>query len=358
MALLSPFIAFAADAGRRRHHLRAARPQSARGLYVYFVEPLTTLWSIEQLIVKAAPLVLIGVGLAVCYHGQCLEHRRRGPVHRWAPSSARSFRCCFPTCSRRSTLAADAGARASSAAWPMAAIPAFLKNRFSANEILTSLMLVYVAQLILDWLVRGPWRDPQGYNFPKTMQLHRLADAAELSGAGRASIGRSVFGAVVAVVSLRLVPDGPHAEGLRDPGAGRSARGPGASPASRARKTVWFCFLLSGGARRPCRHLRGGRARSASCSRHLARLRLHRHHRRLPRPAQSARHRSSPALVLALSYLGGEAAQIALGISDKTARVFQGMLLFFVLACDTLILYRLAVHPAPRAAGWRAAHER
>ena len=61
----------------------------------------------------------------------------------------------------------------------MAAIPAFLKNRFGANEILTSLMLVYVAQLFLDWLVRGPWRDPQGFNFPKIGHLRGLAAAAD-----------------------------------------------------------------------------------------------------------------------------------------------------------------------------------
>ncbi|MBR7551149.1 ABC transporter permease, partial [Mycobacterium tuberculosis] len=50
-----------------------------------------------------------------------------------------------------------------------ALIPAFLRVRFRTNEILVSLMLVYVAQLLLDWLVRGPWRDPKGYNFPKTV---------------------------------------------------------------------------------------------------------------------------------------------------------------------------------------------
>ena len=46
------------------------------------------------------------------------------------------------------------------------AIPALLKTRFGTNEILTSLMLVYVASYLLDWLVRGPWRDPQGFGFP------------------------------------------------------------------------------------------------------------------------------------------------------------------------------------------------
>ena len=46
------------------------------------------------------------------------------------------------------------------------------------------------------------------------------------------------------------------------------------------------------------------------------------------------------ALVLALSFIGGEAAQITLQISDRAARVFQGLILFFVLACDTLIHYK------------------
>ena len=53
-------------------------------------------------------------------------------------------------------------------------IPAFLKVRFNANEILTSLMLVYVAGLIFDWLVRGRLRDPQGFNFPKTVEFRRV----------------------------------------------------------------------------------------------------------------------------------------------------------------------------------------
>jgi simple sugar transport system permease protein len=46
-------------------------------------------------------------------------------------------------------------------------------------------------------------------------------------------------------------------------------------------------------------------------------------------------------LLLALSFIGGESAQVALGMSDKIAKVFQGILLIFILACDTLILYRI-----------------
>ena len=53
---------------------------------------------------------------------------------------------------------------------------------------------------------------------------------------------------------------------------------------------------------------------------------------------------------MAISYLGGEAAQVELGISDKMAQVFQGMLLFLILACETLIHYRIKMAPGLGAA--------
>ena len=60
------------------------------------------------------------------------------------------------------------------------------------------------------------------------------------------------------------------------------------------------------------------------------------------------------ALVLAISYLGGEAAQVELDLSEKMAQVFQGILLFFILSCDTLIRYRVRMEwasPRPSASG-------
>jgi ABC-type uncharacterized transport system permease subunit len=56
------------------------------------------------------------------------------------------------------------------------------------------------------------------------------------------------------------------------------------------------------------------------------------------------------ALFLALTFIGGENAQIAMRIPLDVTRVFQGLLLFFVLACDTFILYRLRVLTSRRAA--------
>ena len=79
----------------------------------------------------------------------------------------------------------------------------FLKTRFNTNEILTSLMLVYVAQLFLDWLVRGAWRDPEGFNFPDTRALSAAAPSCRRSAPspGRAHCG-IVFALIAAVAGL------------------------------------------------------------------------------------------------------------------------------------------------------------
>ena len=129
-------------------------------LYVYFVEPVTTLWSIEELVVKATPLVLIGAGLAVCFRANVWNIGAEGQLTMGAIVGA-----AIPVLATewQSPLVLPlmmALGIAGGMAW--AAVPALLRNRFGANEILTSLMLVYVAQFVLDWLVRGPWRDPEG----------------------------------------------------------------------------------------------------------------------------------------------------------------------------------------------------
>ena len=174
MAVLSPVIAIGLTVfvGAIIFVVRGLDPLAA--LYVYFIEPVTSLWSLEELIVKAAPLVLIGVGLAVCYlanvwnigaEGQLTAGALVGSIvpvmfHDWQS----------PLVLPSMLLLGAAGGMA------YAAIPAVLKNRFGANEILTSLMLVYVAQLALDWLVRGPLRDPTA----SLDQTRYIAESAQL----------------------------------------------------------------------------------------------------------------------------------------------------------------------------------
>ena len=148
-------------------------------LYVYFLEPLIDAYSLQEIVVKATPLVLIAVGLALCYHRQCLEHRRGRTV-----SHRRSVRLVArgedPRHGCRS-VGAVGNARARRAG--RCALRAYpgdcVKTRFGASEILTSLMLVYVADLVLDYLVRGPWRDPKGFNFPTTAAFDDNRDCAD-----------------------------------------------------------------------------------------------------------------------------------------------------------------------------------
>ena len=304
-----------------------------RALYLYFIDPITNLWSIEEVLVKATPLILIGVGLAVTFRanvwnigaeGQLTAGALMGSIIPILFTSWQSPLALFCML----VMGMIGGAL-------LAAIPAMLKVRFGVNEILTSLMLVYIVHLLLDWLVRGPWKDPFGYNFPKSIGFddwHLLPTFGD---------GRVHLGLVIAII-IALILYWVMARTIK----GFEVRVIGAAPRAGAfagfsqAKMVWFCFLLSGGL--------AGLAGIIEVAGTIGQL----------QPNISPSYgftaiivaflgRLNPiavifaGLLLAVSYIGGEGVQIELGMSDKTTQVFQGMLLFFILMCDTLIHYRL-----------------
>ena len=343
MAILSPIIALALTvaAGGIIFALRGLNPLEA--LYVYFVEPLTQDWAREQLIVKATPLVLIGAGLAVCYTANVWNIGAEGQFVLGAllagmvPVLFSSWQT--PDVMVVMLILGILGGMA----W--AAIPALLKTRFGANEILSSLMLVYVAQFLFDYLVRGPWRDPQGFNFPKSVNF----DGWQLLPKwGEIHLGAAfalIAAAALALVMWRMLKGFELRVLGSAPRAGRFAG------FSRDRATI-FCFLLSGGL--------AGLAGASDVMGVSGQLQTP----YVPNYGFVAiivafLGRLNPlgaivaGLLLALSFIGGESAQVTLGISDKIAKVFQGILLFFILACDTLILYRIRFEPArhPRPVG-------
>jgi general nucleoside transport system permease protein len=331
MALASPFIALALTVVTAAviFALRGVNPLT--GLYVYFIEPLTQLWSVEQLLVKAAPLVLIGAGLSVAYLANVWNIGAEGQLTAGA-IAAGFVPVYFPDFQSPLTLILMIGlGTLGGMAW--GAIPAFLRNRFHANEILTSLMLVYVIQLFLDWLVRGPWRDPQGFNFPKTITFSDWQLLPYLTS----GIHLGVVISLLVALALGFVMS-RTLKGFEITVTGHSPRAARFSGFSENR-TVMFCMLLSGGL--------AGLAGAIEISSVVGQL----------QPQISPGYgfsaiivaflgRLNPVgaifagLLLALSYIGGEAVQTALQIPDKITRVIQGILLFYVLACDTLILYR------------------
>ena len=347
-SIASPFIALGITVvvGALMFALLGKPPLAA--LYSYFIEPLTEVWSIHELLVKAAPLILIAVGLSVCYLSNNWNIGAEGQFVMGAIAGS-MLPVLFPQVTGPMVLPAMlVMGLIGGAAW--AFIPALLKARFNTNEILSSLMLVYVAQLFLDWLVRGPWRNPEGFNFPETRNFHADAILPEIMSAS----GRAHFGFVFAIVAALAVwfMLSRTLRGFEIRVLGESPRA-GRFAGFSARRMVFFAFLLSGAL--------AGLAGISEVSGAIGRL----------TPTISPGYgftaiivaflgRLNPVgiviagLLLALSYLGGEAAQISLGVSDKVAAVFQGLLLFAVLASDTLIRYRVRLVRAPVAAGGAA----
>ena len=217
-----------------------------------------------------------------------------------------------------------------------AAIAALLRDKCHASEILVSLMLVYVAVQVLGYLVYGPWKDPQGYNFPQTRlfgpaaQLPRLMDGSRL----HAGLPLALAGAALLWVWLFRTRAGFAQQvcGL----APAAARYAGFS----SRRALWTAMLASGGAAGlagalevagPLRQLTpnvpAGYGFAAIIVAFVGRLH--------PLGIVLA------ALLMSMFYIGGELAQSRLGLPKSITGVFQGLLLFALLACDTLVHYRI-----------------
>lgn len=342
-AFASPLIAIALTVVTGGVIFAAAGVDPAKGLYVFFVEPFTTLWSLEELVVKATPLVLIGCGLSIAYRANVWNIGAEGQFTMGALFGA-AVPILATSWNNPATLVAMLVlGLIGGMVW--ASIPALLKIRTGANEILTSLMLVYVAGLLLDWLVRGPWRDPKGFNFPKSVSFEGW-QTMPLLGEGRVNVGALV---ALAAALLLWVMMSRTLKGFEVRVLGQAPRA-GRFAGFSSDRMVLFAFLVSGGL--------AGLAGIMELAGTVGQL----------QPGISPGYgftaiivaflgRLNPigvifaGIVLAVSYLGGEAAQVALGISDKTARVFQGILLFYILACDTLILYRIRIVRRPAAEG-------
>ena len=310
-------------------------------LYHFFISPLTSLYGLSELGVKAAPLIIIAVGLALGFRANIWNIGAEGQL----------------------TIGALAGGGVALLFWnqegvwilPLmclagilggmayAAIPAFLKTRFDVNEILTSLMLTYVATLFLSILVYGPWRDPQGFNFPQSRMFTDSALLPMVLEGTRLHLG-AVIALLVAVAAWVV---------LTRTVIGFEMRVVGQAPAAAAyggfdrKRTIWLCLLTAGGlaglaglfeVAGPIGQLipvlTPGYGFTAIIVAFLGRLH--------PLGIIAA------GLLMALSYIGGENAQVEVGLPQAITGVFQGLLLFILLATDFLTKYRIRSVPARR----------
>jgi ABC-type uncharacterized transport system permease subunit len=304
-----------------------------QGLKVFLWDPLATRRGWSELGLKSTPLILCAVGLAVCFRANVWNIGAEGQLIAGAIAGGGIALLATRDSTRMFVPAVLAAAALGGAAW--AAITAWLRDRFNANEILVSLMLVYVAQLLLAWLVQGAWKDPEGFGFPQSKLFETAARMPIVLAGTRLNIGFVL--ALVAVAALWLML-GRMVIGFQLKVAGL------APPAARyagfsERRLLWFALLLSGA----LAGLAGGLEAAGPIGQLTPTIspgygfaaiivafvgRLH------PVGIVFA------SFVMALFYIGGELAQSRLGLPSALTGVYQGLLLFFLLACDTLILYR------------------
>ncbi|MGI9421787.1 MAG: ABC transporter permease [Hyphomicrobiaceae bacterium] len=332
-ALASPAIALFLTLLTGFLLLLALGKDPAAGLYYLFLEPVTVAWSLEEVLVKATPLALIAAGLALCFKANVWNIGAEGQFIVGAIAGS-SLPVLLPDVQGPHVLPIMLACGVAGGA-AFALIPAVLKVRFATNEILVSLMLVYVSELFLDWLVRGPWRNPEGFNFPETRQFHAWATMPVI-GDSRLNVG-AIFTVVVCLLLAFVLSRTYLGFGARLSGtAPLAARFAGIS----RDRVVILVMAVSGGlaglagvmeVAGPIGQLRTqispGYGFTAIIVAFLARL----------NPAGAI----LAGFVLSVTYIGGEAAQIAIGISDKITRVFQGALLLFVLASDVFLRYRI-----------------
>lgn len=306
-----------------------------RAFSVYVVEPLTQGWVVQELLVKGAPLILIAVGLAFCFRanrwnigaeGQFVAGGIAGGAVAIATYGSGAGGWVIVAMLAAGTLGGIA----------YALLPAILRTRFGASEILTSLMLVYVAQLALDYLARGPWRDPRAFNFPQSVRFEPNATLPFLLEGERVHLGVA-FALAAAVVAWVVLERTRFGFMLRATGEAPRAAAFGGSDERRMTLVVFAVSGALAGLAGICEvagqigqiqpSISPGYGFTAIIVAFLGRL-------------------SPPAIVvaglaLALILIGAEGAQISLRLPLDVARVFQGILLFCILAGDVLTRNRL-----------------
>ncbi len=334
MRYLSPLLAVAlmVASGMLLFHFLGKSP--IESFKVFFLNPVQDKYGIAELFLKATPLILCAVGLAVGFRGNIWNIGAEGQLLIGALAGGGLALHFHDSQSVLLLPAMIAAGALGGMVW--AAIPAFLKTRFNANEILTSLMLVYIAELVVSWLVHGPWMDPDGFNFPQTRLFHEKAllpiivTGTRLNAALLIAIGALIVGWIFMNRSFA---------GYQMKVAGQ-AENAGRYAGFSARRTVWIGMLVGGAMAgiagvsevagpvgQITEHISPGYGFAAMIVAFVGRL----------EPIGIF----FSGLLMALLYMGGEQAQQYLNLPYSISKVFQGLLLFFLLCSDVFITHRL-----------------
>jgi len=308
-----------------------------------FLSPLLVSYKWQDVAVKAAPLIIIALGLSMGNRAQVWNIGAEGQYVIGALCSAGVGIAFGQTGGFFVVLLMIAAGLAGGGLW--AAVPAWLRTKFNVNEILSSLMLTYVSFQVLGYLVGGPWKDPNGRNFPATAPL---ADSQPLPVWPDSTVHLGVLIALILpFVFWVIMARSEFGYQVRVVGSSTTAARHGGFDSKR---TIWATLIIG-----------GAMAGLAGAFEFVGVL----HKMDLGFPSGygftaiivAFLGRLNPfgcliaGIVLAVTYVGGQMAQTSVHIPNSTAGIFQAMMLFFILASDILVRYRIRLIDSTKAAG-------
>ena len=308
-------------------------------LHVLLIDPVSDLYGVSELLVKALPILLCALGLAVVYNARIWNIGAEGQLLIGALAGSAVAVHVIEWDSRWALVLSLLVGTLGGAAW--AGLCAWLRTQFNANEILTSIMLNYIALNLLLFAVHGPLKDPEGFNFPESAMFGDATRLPQLFAALRVH-GGFYFALLALVVVWVLLQKSFLGFQIKVLGLDKRAAG---FVGFREKRLIWIALLISGGL--------AGLAGVSEVVGPIGQL--------VPQVSPGYGYaaitvaflgRLNPigivfaSLLMALLYLGGENAQMAANLPQSITQLFQGIVLFFLLACDVLILYR------PRLKGW------
>lgn len=290
-----------------------------------------------QLMIKGAPLVLIAIGLSFGFRAGVWNIGAEGQYIMGAIFGAAVGLALYPTELR--LIFPAMVITGAFGGWLWAMIPGLLRVKFGTNEILVSLMLVYVAEQLLASMALGAMRNPDGMGFPGSRNLAQYASATSWINES-AGMHWGVVTAFIAVI-FAYVTLARHMFGFQVRLAGQSPRA-AAFAGVNPQRLVLIClgvsgalagmaglFEVAGPAGQISIDFNVGYGFTAIIVAFLGRL-----------------HPVGILLaggLMALTYIGGEIAQSNLGLPGAAIQLLQGMLLFFLLAVDVLTNYRIRI---------------
>lgn len=314
------------------------------GLYTFWVRPLIDFYSVTELFVKAAPILLCAIGLSVVYRAQIWNIGAEGQLLIGALGGGYIALKLMDAQGLWVLPMVLIAGILSGMLWALLA--AWLKTAFNANEILTTIMLNYIALNLVVFSVYGPLKDPQGYNFPQSAFFSYDATLPILFDGTRIHIG-IIFALIGVAITWTLLSKAFLGFQIKVMGLDASAA---KMAGFREKRLTWIALGISGAF--------AGLAGVSEVTGPIGQL--------LPNISPGYGYaaiivaflgRLHPVgillatLLMALIYMGGEMAQMNMGLPVALTGLFQGMLLFYLLACDVLINYRVRVgQPVPVSA--------